>query len=169
MTHRQKENRDLSHIHQNLEYDIHSWKSFSRNHIWTSNVKRNLNLVCAGFHPKWNPTQISYKNTAMINHIADIRKWKTSGNMLKHIFNRPKTNSWNLQRMKEGEGENVPLHNIVIHLHLIRYRTHSSVHKSFCVCSICIICGLIVVLSPLLMSKRRNITAVRQRKVIFFS
>lgn len=156
MTHRQKENKDLSHIYQNLEYDIHNWKSFSRNLIWTSNTKRNLNLVYAGFHPKWNPTKISYRNTAMINHTADIRKWKNSGNTLKHIFNRPKTKPLKSTKNEDGEGENVPLHNIVIHLHLVRYRTHSSVHKSFCVCSICTICGLIGVLWPLLMSKRRN-------------
>lgn len=37
--------------------------------------------------------------------------------------------------------KNVSLSSIVILLHLIRYRTQSSVHKSFHVCSICTVCG----------------------------
>lgn len=48
----QKENNKLSHI-KNLTITISFYiKYFNRNHIRTSNIKRNLNLAYVKFYPK---------------------------------------------------------------------------------------------------------------------
>lgn len=60
---------------------------------------------------------------------------ENGNSMLKYICTRHEIEHQNLQRWIFQE--NVSLSSTVIHLHLIRYRAQSSMHKSFLVCSVC--------------------------------